>query len=114
MQIKAGNLRVLVDPGRAAVAGHEVDALQSVVLGGVSGDDAFCNGVYNLNPAHTANDFPVFTHTTDATRHLFCGDTGAWYVGNTAHMTAGKHTGWISSISPSAPASSSTASHAPR
>ena len=29
VQIKASNLRVLVDPGRAAVAGHEVDALQS-------------------------------------------------------------------------------------
>ena len=35
VQIKARNLRVLVDPGRAAVAGHEVDKLQSVALGGV-------------------------------------------------------------------------------
>ena len=69
MQIKAGNLRVLVDPGRAAVAGHEVDALQSFVLGGATGGIAApCNGVYNLNPAHTANEFPVFTHTTVATQ----------------------------------------------
>ena len=58
VQIKASNLRVLVDPGRAAVAGHAVDALQSVVLGGVTGVNAVCNGVYNLNPAHTANEFP--------------------------------------------------------
>ena len=58
VQIKASNLRVLVDPGRAAVAGHEVDALQSVVLGGVTGGRADCNGVYNLNPAHTANELP--------------------------------------------------------
>jgi hypothetical protein len=34
VQIKASNLRRLVDSGRAAVAGHEIDALQSVVLGG--------------------------------------------------------------------------------
>ena len=99
VQIKASNLRVLVDPGRAAVAGHEVDALQSVVLGGVTGDPAPCNGVYNLNPAHTANEFPVFTHTTDATQLLFCGDTGNWYVSDTTDMTAGDHNGWIISTS---------------
>ena len=101
VQIKASNLRVLVDPGRAAVARHEVDALQSVVLGGVTGDDADCNGVYNLNPAHTANCFPVFTHATDATQHLFCADTGEWYVGPTSSMVAGKNEGWIASTSPS-------------
>ena len=99
MQIKASNLRVLVDPGRAAVAGHEVDALQSVVLGGATGRNAVYNGVYNLNQAHTANGFPVFTHTTGATQHLFCGDSGRWYVGPTASMTAGNHTGWIGSTS---------------
>ena len=58
VQIKASNLRVLVDPGCAVMAGHEVDALQSVALGGVTGVNAVCNGVYNLNPAHTANEFP--------------------------------------------------------
>ena len=36
-QIKPCNLRSIADPGRAAVAGHEVDALQSVVVGGVTG-----------------------------------------------------------------------------
>ena len=101
VQIKASNLRVLVDPGRAAVAGHEVDALQSVVLGGATGRKVHCNGVYNLNPAHTANEFPVFTHTTDATQHLFCGDDGAWYVSDTTNMMAGKNAGWIASTSPS-------------
>ena len=87
VQIKASNLRRLVDSGRAAVAGHEIDALQSVVLGGATGVNAICNGVYNLNPAHTANEFPVFTHTTVANRHLFCGDSGLWFVGPTEDMT---------------------------
>lgn len=100
MQINADNLRV-VDLGRAAVAGHEVDALQSVVLGGMTGEDAFCNGVYNLNPAHTTNDFPVFTHATAADQHLFCGETGLWFVGDTLDMREGANMGWIVSFSQS-------------
>ena len=52
-QIKPCNLRSIVDPRRAAVAGHEVDALQSVVLGGATGEEAWCNGTYALNPQRT-------------------------------------------------------------
>ena len=63
------------------------------------GREAVCNGVYNLNPAHTANGFPVFTLTTDANQHLFCGDEGLWCVSDTADMTAGKDMGWIGSTS---------------
>ena len=44
--------------------------------------------------------WPVFTHTT-ADQHLFCGDTGKWLVSDTADMSAGNHTGWICSTSPS-------------
>ena len=77
-QIKPCNLRSIADPGRAAVAGHEVDALQSVVVGGVTGGNAFVNGAYALNPAHVVNAFPVFTlpHTIHADMHLFCGEEG--------------------------------------
>ena len=64
-QLKACNLRSVVDPGRAAVAGHEVDALHSVVMRGVAGASAPLNATYVLDPAHTANSFPVFTHAID-------------------------------------------------
>ena len=100
-QIKPCYLRSIVDPGRAAVAGHEVDALQSVVLGGATGITAVRNGVYNLNPAHTANGFPVFTHITDARQHLFCGVQGRWFVSDTASMVSGRNSGWICSSSQS-------------
>ena len=77
-QIKPCNLRSIADPGRAAVAGHEVDALQSVVVGGVTGRSAFVNGTYVLNPAHVVNAFPVFTlpRTIHGDFHLFCGEKG--------------------------------------
>ena len=97
VQIKASNLRPRVDPGRAAVSGHTVDSLQSIVLGGATGGKAFCNGVYNLNPAHTANTFPVLTHATDANQHLFCGNEGCWIVADTPTMVAGRNAGWIAS-----------------
>ena len=96
-QLKACNLRSLVDPGRAAVAGHEVDALHSVVMRGVTGPNAGLNAAYVLNPAHTANRFPVFTHASDNRLHLFCGDTGRWYVSDTANMVAGNNCGTIAS-----------------
>ena len=98
-QLKACNLRSLVDPGRAAVAGHEVDALHSVVMRGVTGPNAGLNAAYVLNPAHTANRFPVFTHASDNRLHLFCGDTGRWYVAPTASMAAGKSDGAVVSTS---------------
>ena len=103
VQIKASNLRTLVDPGRAVVAGHEVDALQSVVLGGVpgSGANASCNGVYNRNSVHTANGFPVFSHNIDANKHLFCAEQGTWCIGDTPSMVAGTSMGWLAAGSPS-------------
>jgi hypothetical protein len=64
-QLKTCNLRSIVDPGRAVVAGHEVDALHSVVVRGVTGIRAVLNATYVLNRAHTANSFPVFTHAID-------------------------------------------------
>ena len=81
----------------------KVDALQSVVLGGATGAYAFCNGVYNLNPAHTTNGFPVFTlpQTIHGDMHLFCGKEGKWCVSNTATMMAGENRGAIVSTSKS-------------
>ena len=97
-QIKPIKLRPLVDPGRAAVAGHEVDVLRSVVLGGIVGDLAFCNGVYDLNTAYIVNEFPVFTF---AMQHLFCGVDGEWFVSHTADMLEGCSKGWVVSSSKS-------------
>jgi len=54
-QIKPCNLQSIADPGRGAVAGHEVDALQSVVVGGVTGTLAVLNSTYVLSPAHVVN-----------------------------------------------------------
>ena len=86
-QIKPSNLRAIKDPGRAVVAGHEVDALQSVVLRGVTGKCAFANGVYDLDPTHTANSCPVFSlRTVHGNAHMFCGTAGRWCVGNINNM----------------------------
>ena len=95
VQIKPSNLRPIVDPGRAVVAGHAVDRLQSVVLAGAP--DPAKNGVYDLNPTRTANGFPVFTNKADPDAHLFCGNRGVWHVGSTASMAARQSTGGLRS-----------------
>jgi len=108
-ELKACNLRQVVDPGIAVVAKHEVGKLHSVVVRGVTGYAAFLNATYVLNSAHTANSFPVFTHGAGHTTrktfndhqmvHLFCGNHGHWIVGDTASMVAGTSKGLIASSS---------------
>ena len=101
-QIKACNLRAITDPGRAAVAGHEVDALGSVVVRGVTGRNAPLNATFLLNRAHTTNSFPVFTHSTSLYPfHLYCGNNGRWFVGTTESMMKGEMMGAIMSIAAS-------------
>jgi hypothetical protein len=88
--IRPRNLRPTKDPGRAAVAGHEVDALRSVVVNGMSGMYAFVNGVYVRDATHgMVNDFPVFAHSDPAEDLvLFCGRVGQWVIGRAAEMTS--------------------------
>ena len=88
--IRPCNLRPTKDPGRAAVAGHEVDALRSVVVNGMSGMYAFVNGVYVRDATHgMVNDFPVFAHSDPAEDLvLFCGSVGQWVIGRAAEMTS--------------------------
>jgi hypothetical protein len=88
--IKPRNLRPTKDPGRAAVAGHEVDALSSVVVSGMSGMCAVLNGVYVRDATHgIVNHFPVFAHSDpskDAV--LFCAPYGHWTIAPAAEMTS--------------------------
>ena len=67
--IRPRNLRPLVDPGRAAVAGLEVDCLQSFVVSGITGVNRFYNGRYELDLANSG-EWPVFTHERPAASYL--------------------------------------------
>jgi ankyrin repeat protein len=99
-QVKPRNLRPTKDPGRAAVAGHEVDALHSVVVSGASGESAFLNNVYERDATRTRctrlsgmgleHDFPVFSHSNDPSQDwvLFCAPDGRWLIGCAAVLTS--------------------------
>jgi hypothetical protein len=86
--IKPRNLRPTKDPGRAAVAGHEVDALHSIVVSGATRNVAFLNSVYIRDATHgLAHDFPVFAHADPSTDFvLFCTPMGCWVIGPTAEL----------------------------
>jgi hypothetical protein len=88
--IKPRNLRPTKDPGRAAVAGHEVDALRSVVMSGASGNAAWFNGVYVRDATHgMVNDFTVFAHSDPSKDAVvFCAPIGCWVIGRAAELTS--------------------------
>jgi hypothetical protein len=85
--IRPCNLRPTKDPGRAAVAGHEVDALRSLVA---SGKNAWLNGVYLRDATHgMVNDFPVFAHSDPSKDlFLFCAPHGRWMIGPATELTS--------------------------
>jgi hypothetical protein len=88
--IRPRNLRPTKDPVRAAVAGHEVDALHSVVVSGMIGKLAFSNSVYVGDAAHgVVNHFPVFAHIDPSNDVvLFCAPHGRWVIGRAAELTS--------------------------
>ena len=84
-----------------AAEGHDINALQSVVISGVVGEHDFCNGEYVLHTARKTNGFPMFLHTTDGDAYLYRGDTGHWHVNCVDAALAGVNTGWIASANQS-------------
>jgi hypothetical protein len=88
--IRPRNLRPTKDPGRAAVAGHEVDALRSVVVSGMSGNATILNSVYVRDASRgMANDFPVFAHSDPAEDVvLFCAPSGLWAFSTPAQLAS--------------------------
>ena len=102
-QIKPCNLRSIADPGRAAAAGHEVDALQTVVMKGRAATNGTCVTLrYVLNTARIVNAFPVFSCTARfMDDHLYCGSDGHWYISDSQSMMNGWNRGTIVSASKS-------------